>query len=121
MLGRSDYRDGYYGGDGQPHRERDADEILRYLLVDPDYDPEDDDLDDLLEGRPEDDQEPPEQVEHQVDHGAGDAEQLDAEAQFGWRNAARRGRRGRFVPPDMRAYRWPAFVRVEDLQIQDGG
>ena len=95
-------------------------EIPRYLLGNPDYEPEEDDLEYGLEHY----QEPPErleEVEHQLDHAAEDVAQLDAEAKLGWRSRARRRRKGKFIPPDVRAYRWPVFVRVADLPNGDGG
>ncbi len=47
-----------------------------------------------------------------------DTTQVGFDALPGWRRKARGRRRGTFVPPDMRTYRWPVFVRVADLQNQ---
>ena len=58
------------------------------------------------------------QVEHQMEHAADDTTQVDFDALLGWRRKARGRRRGTFVPPDMRTYRRPVFVRVADLQNQ---
>ena len=60
-------------------------------------------------------------VDHALDHAVDDTAQADYDEQFGWRSRARRSRKGQFVPPDMRSYRWPVFVRVADLQNQDRG
>ena len=58
------------------------------------------------------------QVEHQLEHAVDDTTQVGFDALPGWRRKARGRRRGTFVPPDMRTYRWPVFVRVADLQNQ---
>ena len=121
MTERLDYRgeEYNYDNDGR-YEESQLDRLLWYRLADPNYDPEEGDLEYELE----DDLEPPEgleEVEHHLDHAADDAAQLDAEVKFGWRGKVRRRREGRFVPPDVRAYRWPMFVRVADLQNRDGG
>ncbi len=121
MAERLDYR-GEENNDykDEQYEENQVAEIPRYLIGNPDYDPEEDDL----EYGPEDYQEPPErleEVEHQLDHAAEDAAQLDAEARFGFKSRARRRRKGRFIPPDVRAYRWPLFVRLADLPNRDGG
>ena len=96
---------------GEERQEEDHDDYQEHHASrygDPDYDPEGEDAEDL--------QEP---VEHQADHTADDSVQSDSafDAQFGWRSKARR-RRGRFVPPDIRGYAAPAFVRVTDLQAR---
>ena len=57
-----------------------------------------------------------EQVEHETDYAADDSDESDFNGQFGWRSKARRGKRGRFVPPDTRAFVAPVFVRVADLK-----
>lgn len=117
MAERLGYGGGYYDDyedeEDQQYQESQVDDIPWYRLADPDYVPEEEEL---PEGRLEDFQEQAERVEHQLDAAA----QLDAEAQFGWRSKARRRRKGSFVPPDIRTYRWPTFVRVEDLRNQDG-
>ena len=121
MAERLDYRGEEYNDyQDEQHEESQFDEIPWYRLADPDYDPDEGDYEYGLE----DDQEPPEgleEVEHHLDHAADDAAQLDAEKKFGWKGRARRRRKGRFVPPDVRAYRWPVFVRVADLPNGDGG
>ena len=84
------------------------------------YENPDEDLD-VLEDGGEGFQERHEQVEHQVDHAVDDTTRAEFPAQIEWRIQVRRRRKGRFVPPPMRGYRWPAFVRVEDLQDEEGG
>ena len=109
----NDYRDEQY-------EEKQVAEIPRYLLGNPDYDPEEGTFGYGLEHY----QELPaglEEVEHYLDHAAEDAAQLDAEAKRGWRSRARRRRKGKFIPPDVRAYQWPVFVRLADLPNRDGG
>ena len=122
MDERTGYRGGYHDDyrdeeDGQQYQGNLADDISWRLLADPDYDPEEGSLEDGLE----DYQEQLEPVEHPLDHVAADAGQLDAEARYGWRAMARLRRQGRFVPPNMTTYRWPTFVRVEELQNRGGG
>ena len=120
MAQREDYRGGENNDyQDEQYEEIQVDEVPWYRLADPDYDPDEGDFEYGLE----DDQEPPErreQVEYRLDHAADDAAQLDAEARFGgWKSRARRRRMGRFVPPDVRDYRWPVFVRVADLTNRD--
>ena len=57
-----------------------------------------------------------EDVGHQADYAADDSVASDFDARFGWRSTSRRRQRGKFVPPDTRAYAAPVFVRVADLQ-----
>ena len=59
-----------------------------------------------------------EQVGHQLDHAVDDTIRADYGEKFGWRKDGRNSREGQFVPPDMRSYRGPVFVRVADLQNQ---
>ena len=119
MVERLDYGGGYNEDyEDEQTQESQAEAIPWYRRADPDYDPEEEDR---AEARLADFQEQPEQVEHQLEHAADDTAQLDAEAKFEWRAKVRRRRKGRFVPPNMNTYRWPTFVRVEDLQNQDRG
>ena len=63
-------------------------------------------------------QEQRERVEHQADHAADDSlepEPISMPSSDG-RSTSRRRQRGRFVPPDIRAYAAPVFVRVAGLQ-----
>ena len=60
-------------------------------------------------------------MEHHLDPVNGDAPQVDFGARIGWRGRGRRRRRGPFVGPDMRWYRWLVSVRVADLRDRDGG
>ena len=61
-----------------------------------------------------------EQVEHQADYAEDDSleSESDFDAQFGWRSKARHRKRGRFVPPDIRGFAAPVFVRVADLRAR---
>ena len=97
---------------GEEHQEEDHDDYQEHHASrygDPDYDPEGEDAEDL--------QEP---VEHQADHTADDSLEAGSDfyARVGWRSKAHRRQRGRFVPPDMRGYAAPVFVRVADLQAR---
>ena len=118
MTERLNYGGGYNDDhdDEEEEQESQADDILWYRLGDPNYDP---DEQDRPEGGLDDFQTALDQVDHQLDHAADDAAQLNAEARFGWRFRARLRRKGLSVPPDMTDYRWPTFVRLEDLQNDD--
>ena len=108
-----DHQEDHQEEEQEEHRE----EYGLEFYQDPDEDFGGVDDDTIAEGF----QERHDQVEHRLDHAADDTTKADFEAQFAWRSKARRSRKGRFVPPDMRTYRWPVFVPVSDLQNQDGG
>ena len=110
-MERLNYGGRYYDDDDEQYQ---AEAVPWYRRADPDYDPEEEDREGL-----EAFEEEPELVAHQLEHATQDIVQAGFAAQFRWRSKARRGRRGRFVPPDMKPYRWPTFVRVADLQNPD--
>lgn len=114
MVERTGFGGEHY--DDEDHEEAVVDRVAWYRLADPDYDPDEPD-DEILD----DVHDEIDLVGHQLDHAADDAARLDAAAQFGWRHSARIRLQGRFVPPDIRLYRWPTFVPVADLQNQDDG
>ena len=61
-----------------------------------------------------------EPVEHQLEHAVDDRPHTNFDEGIDWRKAVRRQTRGSFEPPDVREYRWPAFVRVSKLPPEGG-
>ena len=107
-----------YGEEDLQHIEGELFEILIPDYPDPEFFGEEEYYE---ESTQEELEGPPDLVEHQMDHAAVEAAHLYAEARFGWKYRARLRRQGKFVPPDIRGYSAPAFVRVADLQKKARG
>ena len=126
MVERMGYVGGYnndYEDEDEQYQEGQAKYVPWYRRADPDYDPEEEEHG---EASLEEFHEHPEHADHQLEHAADDIAQLehaaddgckvDFLAQYEWRVKARSRRTGRFVPPLMTGYRWPVFVRFQDLK-----
>lgn len=61
-------------------------------------------------------------VEYTYEHALDDGAESEYGAiRFGWRSSARRRRRGEiWVPPDIRGFRAPVFLRLADLLREAG-
>ena len=123
MVGKIDYGGAYdYDEDEYEDDEVELDIGLDHREAHPlDYSPEADlDSDGYDDASAAGFQEQHDRVEHRADYAADDSGLVGFDGGSIWRGRYRR-RWGRYVPPDMRQYRWPVFVRFTGLQDQGNG